>query len=98
MHTIKHARGTALILFTMCIGAGPATRPAAPVYHVYAGSTHAHTAFTWSHGDQWVPAAKAAAAAGEKKEPGIYVDAEGAQYPAKTQVLKPEWQKGQGPP
>jgi hypothetical protein len=28
------------------------TAPAkAPVYHLYAGSTHAHTAFTWSHGD-----------------------------------------------
>src|ERR1700733_887824 len=24
-----------------------------PAYHIYAGSTHAHTAFTWSHGDQF---------------------------------------------
>ncbi len=25
-----------------------------PEYHVYAGSTHAHTSYTWSHGDQFV--------------------------------------------
>lgn len=33
------------------------TAPAAPAgadYHVYAGSTHAHTAFTWSHGEHLV--------------------------------------------
>src|SRR3954471_25036260 len=68
---------------------------AEPAYHIYAGSTHAHTAFTWSHGDQWV---NNKPAPGEKKEPGIFVDADGAQHPAKTQVLKPEWQKNQGPP
>jgi hypothetical protein len=68
----------------------------APTYHIYAGNTHAHTAFTWSHGDQWQK--PKAPADGEKKEPGIYVDENGAQHPAKTQVLKPDWQKGQGPP
>jgi hypothetical protein len=26
---------------------------AAEEYHVFAGSTHAHTAYTWSHGEQW---------------------------------------------
>jgi hypothetical protein len=25
-----------------------------PEYHIYRGSTHAHTSFTWSHGEQWV--------------------------------------------
>jgi hypothetical protein len=25
-------------------------------YHFYAGSTHAHTSYTWSHGDQFVKA------------------------------------------
>jgi len=84
---------------TLCLwalvasGAGP-DEP--PVYHIYAGNTHAHTAFTWSHGDQWQK--PKAPAAGEKKEPGLYVDASGAQFPAKTQVLKADWQKGQGPP
>ena len=72
---------------------GSATPP--PAYHIYAGNTHAHTAFTWSHGDQWI---NTKPEPGEKKEPGIYVDAGGAQHPAKSQVLKPDWQKHQGPP
>jgi hypothetical protein len=25
----------------------------APEYRIYAGSTHAHTAYTWSHGEQF---------------------------------------------
>jgi hypothetical protein len=73
-------------------GDGKATPP---VYHIYAGNTHSHTSFTWSHGDQWV---NAKADAEGKKEPGIYVDADGAQYPAKSMVLKPDWEKFQGPP
>jgi hypothetical protein len=32
--------------------AGQVNAPA-PEYHIYAGSTHAHTAYTWSHGEQW---------------------------------------------
>ncbi|MGH9469031.1 MAG: hypothetical protein ACRD1N_01655, partial [Terriglobia bacterium] len=27
---------------------------APPVYHIYAGNTHSHTAYTWSHGAQYV--------------------------------------------
>ena len=27
------------------------TSPPAPVYHIYAGNLHSHTAYTWSHGD-----------------------------------------------
>lgn len=27
------------------------TSPPAPGYHIYAGNTHSHTAYTWSHGD-----------------------------------------------
>ncbi len=67
----------------------------APEYHIYAGNTHAHTAFTWSHGEQWV---NAKPAAGDTKEPLLFVDPEGAQFPSKTAVLKPDWQKVQGPP
>ncbi len=66
-----------------------------PVYHIYAGNTHSHTSFTWSHGEQWV---NAKPEAGDKKEPGIYVDSEGSQFPGKSQVLKDNWQKVQGPP
>ncbi|HET6250831.1 MAG TPA: CehA/McbA family metallohydrolase [Tepidisphaeraceae bacterium] len=70
--------------------AGPATEPTdATVYHIYAGNTHAHTSFTWSHGDQW------------KKRPvpaPLVVDPDGSQHPPKSAVLKPDWQKFQGPP
>lgn len=80
-----------------CPGASP-SGPADPpptAYHIYAGSTHAHTVYTWSHGDQFV---KAQAEEGEKKTPGLSVSPEGVQTPAKTQVTKPDWQKFQGPP
>jgi hypothetical protein len=80
-----------------CMAAeAPAAEAAKPVYHIYAGNTHAHTSFTWSHGDQWVK--PSAPKAGEKKEPALYVDRDGAQHPAKTMVLKTDWQKHQGPP
>jgi hypothetical protein len=94
------------IVFASWTVAAPSTQPgatqpvtpsadAAAKYHIYAGNTHAHTAFTWSHGEQWV---NAKPKAGEEKSPLISVDKDGAQYPAKTQVLKPDWQKVQGPP
>src|SRR6478609_6042960 len=76
------------------VSAGDAKPAAATVYHIYAGSTHAHTSFTWSHGDQYV---KQNPAPGEKKG-GISVDENGAQTPSKAQVLKPDWEKFQGPP
>ena len=51
---------TALILVlstTMAAAVGLALRAgqdaAAPEYHIYAGNTHSHTAYTWSHGDQY---------------------------------------------
>src|SRR3954468_23729004 len=28
-----------------------AAKPAAAEYHIYAGNTHAHTSYTWSHGE-----------------------------------------------
>jgi hypothetical protein len=74
-------------------GTSPSTAPAPLGF--YAGSTHAHTSLTWSHGDQWV---NAKPEGGGKKEPGIVVNADGAQHPGKGLVLKPDWQKYQGPP
>jgi hypothetical protein len=64
-------------------------------FRIYAGSTHAHTSYTWSHGEQWV---NAKPEEGKTKEPGIYVSPEGAQFPGKSLVLKPDWEKHQGPP
>ena len=68
---------------------------ASPVYHIYSGSTHAHTAYTWSHGEQFINTKEEK---GEEKTPGIYVAPDGAQYPAKSKSVKPDWQKHQGPP
>ncbi len=31
------------------------TSPPAAEYHIYAGNTHSHTAYTWSHGDHLAP-------------------------------------------
>jgi hypothetical protein len=85
------------LLFAFCLtpGAAAAEPATQPVYHIYAGNTHSHTSFTWSHGDQWQ---KAVAGEDGKKTPGIYVDPSGAQFPSKSMVLKPDWQKFQGPP
>jgi hypothetical protein len=74
--------------FLLLLGAAPASQP---VYHIYAGNTHAHTAYTWSHGDQW-----AKPSAGEK--PGLKVEPDGSQGPKPSAKLKPDWQKSQGPP
>ncbi|HSU66507.1 MAG TPA: CehA/McbA family metallohydrolase [Tepidisphaeraceae bacterium] len=66
-----------------------------PVYHIYAGNTHSHTQFTWSHGDQWE---KPKPGADGKKVKAIEVDPEGSQGPSPSLVLKSDWQKFQGPP
>jgi hypothetical protein len=79
------------------------TNPPSPVYQIYSGNTHSHTAYTWSHGDQWVNAkkksgkGKAPVPAG-KKVPVLFVTPEGVQYPATNAVLQPDWKKLQGPP
>ena len=63
--------------------------PALPAaqYHIYAGNTHSHTSFTWSHGAQWAatPPAK------------MFVK-DSTSFPDPGNVLKPDWQKEQGPP
>ena len=61
-------------------------------YHIYSGSTHAHTSFTWSHGEQWV-----GAAAGEDKVPMRHTP-EGVQLPPAGSKQKENWQQFQGPP
>jgi hypothetical protein len=56
-------------------------------YHIYAGSTHAHTVFTWSHGEQFV------------KNPDVKLRViDSSQFPGTNAVTKPDWQKHQGPP
>jgi hypothetical protein len=53
-------------------------------YNIYAGNTHAHTAYTWSHGSQLVKA-------------GLMIDAQNVAH-SKDSTLKPDWQKLQGFP
>ncbi len=70
------------------------TNPPQPTYHIYAGNTHAHTLYTWSHGEQFI---NAKPEAGEAKE-GLSVTRNGIQTPPKSKTPKPDWQKVQGPP
>src|SRR5580704_14851622 len=63
-------------------------------YNIYAGNTHSHTEYTWSHGEQWVTAKPEAGEAPEK----LRVTPEGVQSPPLGKVLQPDWQKVQGPP
>lgn len=60
-----------------------------PVYHIYAGSTHAHTSYTESHGAQLnqIP----------DKKPYQSVDSNGVQHPENS-TLKPDAAKFNGPP
>jgi hypothetical protein len=70
-----------------------AADPAPEDYHIYCGSTHAHTQFTWSHGEQW----GGAGGAGESKEAMRHTP-EGVQLPPDGAKLKDNWQQFQGPP
>jgi hypothetical protein len=73
---------------------GQTTQPSVE-YHIYAGNTHSHTVYTWSHGEQWL---NTKPEEGEAKQPGIERTPDGAQLPGKSKVLKDNWQKVQGPP
>lgn len=58
-------------------------------YNIYAGSTHAHTIYTISHGAHW------------ERKPGhdqyMYVDSQHVSQPRNT-TLKPDWRQHQGLP
>lgn len=60
-----------------------------PTYHIYSGSTHAHTIFTKSHGAHW------------NRKPGydryVYLDSQNVNQSQNT-TLKPDWHKYQGLP
>lgn len=48
---MRIALAVTLCVFT--VSAGAQSKATKPVYHIYAGNTHAHTQYTWSHGEQW---------------------------------------------
>jgi len=78
-------------------------------YHIYAGNTHSHTSYTWSHGDQFATNGCSGILTYSKDTwsdgyvrtgtgcPGIFV-INGSQIPAPGVTAKPDWLKLQGPP
>jgi hypothetical protein len=103
MRLNKSPKKTPFAFAWLCaLGMGPIeahllgqTDPLTPAYHIYAGNTHAHSVYTWSHGPQFN---KAIQEDTQQKVSGISVSPEGVQTPAKSLTLKPDWQKQQGPP
>lgn len=75
--------------------AAGADSPPGAQYQIYAGNTHAHTQYTWSHGAQF---ANAAAEPGAGKKGGLRISPEGSQSPPEGLTPRPDWQKFQGPP
>jgi hypothetical protein len=65
-------------------------------YHVYFGNTHSHTAYTWSHGEQFAKGKGPAETEGAKES--LAITADGVQSPPKGKVVLPGWKKHQGPP
>jgi hypothetical protein len=94
--------------FALLIGLVGFTGRAAD-YQILAGSTHAHSAETWSHGEQWdtngctgiLVYAKRAWSDGYVTSKtgcyGIFV-IDGLQYPSPSVKLKPNWTTVQGSP
>jgi hypothetical protein len=91
-----HVTVLALTLCGLALASATAqTNSAEGEYHIYVGNTHSHTAYTWSHGEQFK---KPTQVSGKKKGPGVKVSATGVQAATKAQVLQPDWEKRQGPP
>lgn len=95
---------------------GPALRAqaAASRYRIYAGNTHSHTQFTWSHGEQWEHASCKGILVYGAEQGGPFISlwhhgyvykncpaiyvVNGWQLPAPDMVLRPDWKAVQGPP
>ena len=74
---------TSFVLSVWLVGvAGTQTTHPWDEYHIYAGNTHSHTSFTWSHGEQWENDKGE-----EGKGPAIERTADGSQLPGKSKVL-----------
>jgi hypothetical protein len=70
------------------------TNSTLPEFHIYAGNTHSHTAFTWSHGDQYFQRGGKS----NKNRAPLSITPDGAQSAPNDRVLKRDWKKFQGPP
>ena len=74
-----------LTLASLCLavtGESEPIAPVAPVYHIYAGNTHSHTSYTWSHGTQW-----------PNSPSNKMVVKDSTSYPGPQAVPKPDWKK-----
>lgn len=93
-------------LVTALVRGAGATDVPMEAYHIYSGSTHAHTQFTWSHGEQWAKGSGgeggegegAKKAKGAEKKGGLTISKEGVQSPPAGSKLKDDWQQSQGQP
>lgn len=76
------------VLVALCLGGlklwGQPTH-SSPIYHIYAGNTHSHTVYTWSHGEQW-------------RSPQRLVVSNSVSYPGPHNIPRPNWKELQGPP
>lgn len=84
---MKHPKATKTFLYTLLQSMAiifTLQAQTLPLYNIYAGNTHAHTAYTWSHGSHLVKA-------------GLMIDSHNVAHP-KDSTLKPDWQKLQGFP
>ncbi len=81
------------MLLAPVLAQGQTNLPAS-AYHIYAGSTHSHTVYTWSHGEQFDNPKPEPG----KKAPGLYRSPDGVQYASSNNVVRPDWQQHQGPP
>lgn len=91
-----------LLLSSVAVHAADSAAVPGAEYHIYTGSTHAHTQISWSHGEMWekaAPADKKGAGADGEGGGGLRVSPEGVQGPPANAKLKPDWQKeNQGMP
>jgi hypothetical protein len=53
-HARTHLLYAPLVFSVVCISAFGYGNPASAKYQIYAGNTHSHTAYTWSHGAQYI--------------------------------------------
>lgn len=93
-------RSAALAIVATAFGenlfAGNQTNLPLSEYHVYFGNTHAHTAYTWSHGDHFTKGKSAGNAEG--KQAKLSISSEGVQSAPKGKIVRADWKKHQGPP
>ncbi len=69
-----------------------------PAYHVYMGNTHAHTTYSWSHGDHFEKEKGQNGGDAEGKSEKLAISTNGVQSAPKGKIVRKDWQKHQGSP